>query len=87
MMEKSFPLPVVISLCGILPENLSEWEPPMPRAKPKPLVKPYPLRLPEDLYEAIAVLAEAEVRPVNSQIIVLLREALAQCQGKKQPSP
>jgi hypothetical protein len=53
----------------------------MPKAKVKQALKPYPLRLPEDLYEAIAAIAEAEVRPVNSQIIVMLREAVARQQS------
>lgn len=34
-------------------------------------------RLPKDLYDEIQRLAEEETRPINSQTIVLLREALA----------
>jgi hypothetical protein len=34
-------------------------------------------RLPEDLVAAIERLAKAETRPINSQVTVLLREALA----------
>jgi hypothetical protein len=33
-------------------------------------------RLPEDLYQAIRQLAQADTRPINSQVIVLLREAI-----------
>lgn len=34
-------------------------------------------RVPEDMYEAIHQMAHQETRPVNSQMIVLIREALA----------
>lgn len=35
-------------------------------------------RLPEDVYQAIQQTAQSETRPINSQVIVLLREALKQ---------
>ena len=38
--------------------------------------KAYPLRLPPELHEAVQRLADAELRSVNVQIEVLLREAL-----------
>ena len=38
--------------------------------------KPFALRLPSDLHEEVRRLAEAELRSVNSQIELLLREAL-----------
>jgi hypothetical protein len=34
-------------------------------------------RIPRAVYAAIQEAAEAETRPINSQVIVLLREALA----------
>jgi hypothetical protein len=58
----------------------------MPKARAKQTLKPYPLRLPEDLYNAIATIAEQEVRPVNSQMIVFLREAVAQWESQQPPS-
>lgn len=36
------------------------------------------LRLPEELYEQIRVLASKELRSINSQMVVLLQEALEQ---------
>ena len=35
------------------------------------------VRIPHDLYEAIANLAEAETRTINGEIVQLLKEALA----------
>ena len=43
-----------------------------------PSKKAYPLRLDPALWEALQRLADAELRSVNSQIEVLLRDALAQ---------
>lgn len=34
-------------------------------------------RLPQELYDIIQEMAERETRPINSQTIVLLREAIA----------
>lgn len=42
-----------------------------------PEKKAFPLRLTPSLYDAIRRLAEAELRSVNAQIEVLLRDALA----------
>jgi hypothetical protein len=38
--------------------------------------KSFPLRLPPELYSSVQSLADAELRSVNAQIEVLLREAL-----------
>jgi hypothetical protein len=38
--------------------------------------KAFPLRVPEELYATVQRLADAELRSVNAQIEVLLREAL-----------
>ncbi|MBL8068981.1 MAG: Arc family DNA-binding protein [Armatimonadetes bacterium] len=38
--------------------------------------KAFPLRLPPELHTAVQRLADAELRSVNAQIEVLLREAL-----------
>ena len=38
--------------------------------------KPFLLRLPPDLYERLRALAERDMRSVNAQIEVLLREAI-----------
>ncbi|MBV8659446.1 MAG: hypothetical protein JO142_16615 [Burkholderiales bacterium] len=43
-----------------------------------PSKKAYPLRLDPVLWDALQRLADAELRSVNSQIEVLLRDALAQ---------
>lgn len=40
-------------------------------------------RIPKDVYAAVQELANEETRPVNSQVIVLLREALA---ARKRPA-
>lgn len=66
----------IISLCATLPLEQPLGGMPMPKSKPKPSLKSYALRLPLDLYEAIEVIADVEVRPVNSQIVVLLRAAV-----------
>lgn len=49
------------------------------RGRPKKTddVQKVTFRLPRDLYETLQNLADAETRPINSQTIVLLREALA----------
>lgn len=38
--------------------------------------KAFPLRLPQDLHDQVQRLASAELRSVNAQIEILLREAL-----------
>lgn len=40
-------------------------------------------RLPQDLYNIIQDMAEKETRPINSQAIVLLREAIAARQAAR----
>ncbi|MBI4639183.1 MAG: hypothetical protein HY731_00710 [Candidatus Tectomicrobia bacterium] len=47
----------------------------MPQKEPATALHNVPFRLPEDLYTAIQHAAETEARPINSQVIVLLREA------------
>ena len=42
------------------------------------------IRLPEELYESIKRLAEEQVRSINGQIVVLLRDAIAQQEGRAQ---
>jgi len=42
------------------------------------------IRLPEELYESIKRLAEEQVRSINGQIVVLLRDAIAQQQDRAQ---
>lgn len=86
-MSEISPVSTLISFCDTLPQKCSEREPVMPDAKAKQKLKPFPLRLPEDLYEAIAAMAEADVRPVNSQIVFLLREAVARRRGEQERSP
>lgn len=49
----------------------------MPRKKQTTALQKVTFRLPPDVYTAIQQVAEAETRPLNSQVIVLLREALA----------
>ena len=41
--------------------------------------KPFALRLDPALHDAVQRLADAELRSVNAEIEVLLREALARC--------
>jgi hypothetical protein len=73
-------LPTLISLCGTLSSERSQEGIRMPKShsRPKPALKSYALRLPQDLYEAIENIADVEVRPVNSQMVVLLRAAVEQ---------
>ena len=49
----------------------------MPRQKATTALQKVTFRIPEEVYVAIQQTAEAETRPINSQVIVLLREALA----------
>lgn len=48
--------------------------------------KAFPLRLPQDLHDQVQRLASAELRSVNAQIEILLREALKK-RGVTPPSP
>lgn len=41
------------------------------------------LRLPEELYEQIKRLADAELRSINQQMVALLREAIERRQAQK----
>jgi len=40
------------------------------------------LRIPQDIYNAIATLAEEETRTINGEMVQLLKEALAARQAK-----
>lgn len=48
----------------------------MPQTAHTPALRKVTFRLPEDLYQTIQQTAQAETRPTNSQVVVLLREAL-----------
>lgn len=68
------PNTALASLCGILPVGTSAREIRMPRQKV--ITKAFTLRLSQDLYEAIERIAETEIRPVNSQMLIFLREGV-----------
>jgi hypothetical protein len=44
------------------------------------------LRLPEELYNAIKQLATKDVRSINAEIVVLLQEAVAAREPRKEPA-
>ena len=48
----------------------------MPQTTKTQVLHKVTFRLPEDLYQAIQRTAQEETRPINSQVIVLLRDAL-----------
>lgn len=48
--------------------------------------KKYPLRLPAEIYDAIAALADEDRRSVNAEIVVLLEEAIATRKSAQQPA-
>lgn len=74
----------LMSSCGTLLQDHCLTRGAMPKARAKQVLKAYALRLPSDLYDAIAALAAEDVRPINSEMIVLLRDAVAMRQGQKQ---
>jgi hypothetical protein len=90
-MPKIIPYTALISVCGTLPLEQSEGGMPMPKAKAS--MKAFTLRLPHDLYDALEAIAETEIRPVNSQMLVILREWVERwqterrTQGAETPSP
>ncbi len=45
------------------------------------------IRLPEELYEAIKQLAGRDLRSINSQMVVLLQEAVTARQAEETPDP
>ncbi len=51
-----------------------------------PKRKAYPLRIPPELWEEVRRLADDELRSVNAQIEVLLREGLRR-RGRAKPKP
>lgn len=51
-----------------------------------PKRKAYPLRIPPELWEEVRRLADDELRSVNAQIEVLLREGLRR-RGRGKPKP
>jgi len=55
----------------------SDWREAMPQNIQKTTLHKVTFRLPEDLYQAIQQTAKTDTRPINSQVIVLLREALS----------
>lgn len=75
-MNNSISPTTLISLYATLPLGQLREGVPMPKSKSKPSLKAYALRLPQDLYDAIENIADVEVRPVNSQMVVLLRNAV-----------
>ncbi len=49
--------------------------------------KPFPLRVREDLFEAISQWAQDDMRSVNGQIEYILRDALWRAGRLKKPDP
>jgi hypothetical protein len=73
---------------GIESAMIQESQPPLNRPWAPPLAQHKPVgihrlacRLPEDLYKAIQQTAKADTRPINSQVIVLLREPSVSAQN------
>ena len=72
----------LMSACVTLPMEPMQKGGGMP--KPKVLLKPFTLRLPEELYKALERIAETELRPVNSQMVVFLRQSVARWHEEQQ---
>lgn len=72
-------------LCATLPEAATGLrEDAMPRqkaAKPRKDTTMMTLRLPTPLYQRVVGMAEQGMRPVNSQIILLILQALGEAAG------
>lgn len=67
-----------ISLCGTLTTAQSQRGKTMPKLRMKSALKSYALRLPDELYSTIEQIANAEIRPVNSQMLVFLKRGVEQ---------
>lgn len=78
------PNAALIAICATLPSGQLERRMPMPKSRV--VLKAYTLRLPDELYRAIERIAEAEIRPVNSQMLVFLRQAVDKWQAEH-PAP
>lgn len=53
------------------------------RPRKHDVIQKVTFRLPKDLYDIIQQMADDETRPVNSQTIVLIREAIAARQAAR----
>jgi hypothetical protein len=49
----------------------------------KPRIRRVDVRMPDDLYSAIAQAAQEDTRSMNAEIIALLRESLRRRKGRK----